>query len=759
LNCRKKPIFSIFFEVRNLIDAAMDDPVPDAIKEAFACSNREWNSLSEDQKRQLWRLLDQINNDPLISAHTRARQEYVKMALRIISAAAGYKTRLERLLNEIAFRINEPYSFHHFVADTVNFGLLLTYRQHWQPGPYQVGDLMATIPLAPGEKRKFKTKQVVKRTRAETELEKALSSKSLESTTTRRADAEITERASLRTNFQMTSQGRFSLGSIAEISSGTQFGINQSQESSSVKKDFREAVIKAAQEYKHERSIEVRTTDELTTETTTSGELSNPNNELTATYLLYELERQYTISERIHRVTPVVLVAQDIPAPNEVTESCLLAHEWILRRVLLDDSLLPALNNLSDAFAGEEVSVAVRKAVWEKQVALVTELEATVKGFKSKRDELREALIKTAEEIGLSEEQRKAILGEAARLGPFHLRELIDAGATADELKAQAEKLEVYKRAYESRLEYLEDTLKEAQERFANAQEALNQATSAYSASLEAQTNRRVAIDQLRIQVKENILYYMQAIWDHEPPDQRFFRLYHIEVDLPESPTHTVGFRKATEEEMEMGIPLAEIHGDRYVLEFDPPAPPDPENPNKKHLVEIADLDNPLGYKGNYIIFPLKTCLYLTNFMMREFFDDYFGVRDPDPASNFSVEELLTYTETLIREGSITDNMRAALQAIVMTKLQQPRRDSDLVVVPTGELYIEALLGEHPLLENFKLNHRFFDMAKARAELRQLEIENLRRAARLLKDEPDLADPHVDKRIIVEGNSETRVDV
>ena len=30
--------------------------------------------------------------------------------------------------------------------------------------------------------------------------------------------------------------------------------------------------------------------------------------------------------------------------------------------------------------------------------------------------------------------------------------------------------------------------------------------------------------------VKENILYYMQAIWSHEPPDQRFFRLYNIDV-------------------------------------------------------------------------------------------------------------------------------------------------------------------------------------------------------------------------------------
>ncbi|VTZ59781.1 hypothetical protein EMEDMD4_1240009 [Sinorhizobium medicae] len=30
---------------------------------------------------------------------------------------------------------------------------------------------------------------------------------------------------------------------------------------------------------------------------------------------------------------------------------------------------------------------------------------------------------------------------------------------------------------------------------------------------------------RLRMHVKQNILFYMQAIWNHEPPDQRFFRL------------------------------------------------------------------------------------------------------------------------------------------------------------------------------------------------------------------------------------------
>lgn len=663
-------------------------------------------------------------------------------------ARGSSASRLVRLLDQVRMRLEEPYAFHYFAPGTVNFGLLLTYRQYWQPGTYQVGDMVATIPLAPGEKRRFESKQVVKRTRAETELRKALTSKNQELTTTRRADAEIMEKASLTSNFKMTSEGTFRFG-IGEITAGTEFSADQAQESSRVKKDFREAVLKAAQEYRQEHSVEVRTTDDVTTETTTSGEISNPNNEITVTYLLYELERQYSISERIHRVTPVIMVAMDVPAPNEITESWLLTYEWILRRVLLDDSFRPALDYLGNAFAGEEVSITVRKATWEKQVALITELEATVKKLKSSRDAMREMLVST-------EESRARAQAEEPDTGQKIWAAILTGGLSLlggdGPAEEQAEQLEVTRRAIESRLQYLEGTLGEAQERFVGAEEALNEATNAYSKALESQTNRRVAIDQLRIHIKDNILYYMQAIWEHTPPDQRFFSLYHLDVDLPESPSRVYHVRLATPEELAIGMPTVEQNGRRYVVEFDPPAPPSPDRPNRKKLVEIADLDHPLGYKGNYIIFPLKTCLYLTNFMMREFFDDYFGVSDPDLAANYTVEELVAYSAELVREGNLTDEQRAALQTIVMTKLRQPRRDSDLVVVPTGELYMEALPGTYPLLEDFKLQHRVVDMAKAKAEWRQAEIENLRRAARLLQAQPDLQDPDIDRHVVVDGS-------
>ena len=72
-----------------------------------------------------------------------------------------------------------------------------------------------------------------------------------ETKTQKRVEAEITAKASMQSNFQMTAEGSFRFG-IGEISSGTEFALDQAQESTRVKKDFREAVLKAAQEYKQE---------------------------------------------------------------------------------------------------------------------------------------------------------------------------------------------------------------------------------------------------------------------------------------------------------------------------------------------------------------------------------------------------------------------------------------------------------------------------------------------------------------------------
>jgi hypothetical protein len=142
--------------------------------------------------------------------------------------------------------------------------------------------------------------------------------------------------------------GEFGLSELIKINTTTQFSNNQERFSEQKKRAFREAVRKAADEYKSERKLEIKQADSFESVEEETREIANPNNEITVTYLFYELQRRFKVSEQLHRVRPVILVANEVPAPDQIDEGFLVAHEWLIRRALLDESLLPALDHLKD---------------------------------------------------------------------------------------------------------------------------------------------------------------------------------------------------------------------------------------------------------------------------------------------------------------------------------------------------------------------------------------------------------------------------
>jgi len=705
-------------------------PIPSDVAELFPEISLDlWNSLGVDQHRIISSAVWHIKHDE----HEAYYREQVQ---KLLANPSGVRSRVQKLLLSIGQRLSEKHAFDIFVPDSYNFGIMTTYRQKWEPITYQTGNLVATIPLAPGENRKFTTKQVVKKSRQQIETEKGLSSRSLESSETLRAESEILRKASLSTNFKMASEGSFNIG-IGSISGSNEFSMNQAEETAETKKAFRESVRKAASEYKNERSLEVNTSDSSEVEHTSSGEISNPNQEITVTYLFYELQRRYRINEFIQRVTPVIMVAQDVPYPHEIDEAWLISYEWTLRRVLLDDSLQPALDELTNSFAGDELGLSIIKANWDTQNRIAKQLEATAGGLLSTRDKIREGLINTEQSHAIAAAREEAEGWFSDAIGDLFTG---DAGEMArDELDARVKSLQ-------KKLDYVEETLLQTQEKLLIARESLDSATGKYTDSIKTQTNRRVAIDQLRIHIKDNILYYIQAIWSHEVPDQRYFRLYDNEIEVPASPVSGKCIRKKA-----AAIWIPEPPGGKSTkklpVEFECIPPSMTET---KKLVEIADLDHPLGFKGNYIIFPLKKSNYLTSYMMREYYDDYFGASDPVWMNDYTVEDLLEFAECAWNRPGITDVEKNQIRDAVMQRLSSPRRNADEIIIPTGQLFIEALPGAHPLIEDFKLKHRKMDVLKVEAEIRSAELENLRKAARL--EEGELGDPDIEKKIVVEGD-------
>ncbi len=171
-------------------------------------------------------------------------------------------------------------------------------------------------------------------------------------------------------------------------------------------------------------------------------------------------------------------------------------------------------------------------------------------------------------------------------------------------------------------------------------------------------------------------------------------------------------------------------------------------------LSKVADLDNLLGFKGNYMIFPLTESNALTDFMMEPYVDRAFGnLIDPDEFGNWSLEDFSKYVCCLEEKlpAPEFESIKEQLAAQYKRLLSAPRRADDILTIPSGSLFIEALPATHSLIEEFKARHRAVDVKKVQAEVRRMELENIRYAARVLGDE--LEDPDIDKKIVVEGDA------
>ncbi len=735
--------------------------VPAEVAAAFDISFLEYDALSSASKTKLEQLAREINlletnpprqnitvqwplsgtvtipsNGPDPATRALVLREQGERIIDHIRINKPYSTN--QLLRELQERLLSKYEFTVFAANkdyhSVNFGLMNTFRQKWEPVSYQAGKLVKTIPLSPKEERKYsvKTTQQIKTTRKQAQKNNA--SLNQEMNTTSRAEAEIVAKAHDKSNFNMSVKLDFS-----KISSEVSFGKEAEKESAQTKKDFREAVIKAAQEFKEERSIEIDTEETASSEYNESGTIVNPNDELSVTYLFYELQRRYRVSEQLYRVMPVVMVAQEVPAPHQITEAWIVAHDWVLNRALLDDSFRPTLQYLAQKNVGDDFAIRELRKNLRQQRTLVTQLQLEFSKLKKQVDNKYSAL---QNRIGsrINEEHDKRFYkwwwwwGRENRPNDPPDPEMAKAmeQAAADDHKHAVEQAEQMAMTLQREVNQL------------------HQLTTDYNATMREHLDRITQTRRLVTHVKENILYYMQAVWSMEPPDQRFMRLYKVQVPYFEA-TRTCIVEDTPAEDF--FAHFREAGKQKYNAWLHAKVDRNPDGTpavTYKQLVEVADLDTPLGFKGNYMIFPLKEHNALTELMAAPYIDEAFGAMDPDELSNINLTEFSRYICCLHKEDPLEyERLKPVLRYWLEKLLADPLRNGDEIIVPTGSLFIEMLPSDKSLLEDFKLKHREWDVYKVQAEVRRMELENIRYAARLLNAERE--DPDVEKKIIVNG--------
>ena len=399
------------------------------------------------------------------------------------------------------------------------------------------------------------------------------------------------------------------------------------------------------------------------------------------TYLFYELQRTYGISERIHELTPVILVANEVPAPDEIDDAWLIEHDWILRRAILDDSFRPALEYLTKSFVGAEVNIRILEANASAQKAAGRPGQPADPDPGRGAREQRAAASRTRSQGLAGNQQQQGMFNTVKRIfdpigitgGRRHAARVDAAQTMVDYAQADAGP----RRARAARLLAQLEV----------AATALQAAVDKLSAAVKEHYDRVAEIDRLRVHVKENILYYMQAIWSQEPPDQRFFRLYNIDVPIVDAEHHRrpVVDRSATASVGRRVFEALREQGRRSRRSL-----PDARRVTvtTKKLVEVADLDNVLAYKGNYMVFALKENNYITLHMMQDYLDvgDELVLRDPDELRRTTASSELQELATCVKRTptrSCSRRIREEFKQLLIDRLTSPRKDSELVIVPT----------------------------------------------------------------------------
>jgi hypothetical protein len=266
----------------------------------------------------------------------------------------------------IEFPLPQPYQFSPFPAYTYNLGLRLVYRQEWRPLGIQRGETVRTIPLGPKQVEKVSTK-IIRRKKVATTSENL---KSIETTTesseTTKDSSEIVNEAMESFKWNVEAEASGGIAGIFSAGLSTEIGEESENKSQSTTSHLTDTMQKMASKQRSETKVVVSTEAETTFEETRASEIQNPNEEIPITYVYSKLQRQYEILTSLAEVINVVMVAEPLPAPEEIDFEWVSRHDWIIAKVLLDDSFRDGLTSISQEAADVSTS------------ELVTDLKTTM---------------------------------------------------------------------------------------------------------------------------------------------------------------------------------------------------------------------------------------------------------------------------------------------------------------------------------------------------------------------------------------------
>jgi hypothetical protein len=668
-------------------------------------TDRAWSLLSLETQKKLSDLILylQIYGGSLNSAAdygvNSTRKQILELKPLVDDAVARSQSSntaslsgLNRLAGQLGRQLERAsHQFDVFAPGSANFGIVVEHTQRWEPQTYQAGPLIATLPLAPSETREVAIKTHVKESKARRNKSVSRYSNRYESTSSSRNEESVTTKASANSNFTRSLEGEVSISELGKVGLADKISIGGGVDTGSTRSMLRESAQKAAQEYSKENELEVTFASDFFSESTTRSVVSNPNSEISVTYLYYELQRRFSVSEKLSRLQPYVFIGIDIPSPWQIDESFIIEHSWTLRKAVLDVRFVEVLDYLCETWAGDLVEQTFLETKVRDARELVVKLEAQLRALKSSTNKSQQRL---TDAIGESDNDDGALWGGLEWL----LGDL-------DGDEARRTGIE----ATEKTMQFLSNSLQDVTAKLTGAADLYSAALDSLAAGTARIANWKVRIAELRTHIQSNVFWYMRSVWLHTDPTEIFMTYHDVEVDYFDvSDLTVVDFNAAA-----IGLLNSEVIRSNFT-----PAATIRSIRSKTKVGLIADLSNPF-FVGNYIGFPLHQHNSHTLRLA---------------SSTIAIEE------SQLAKLEIADGKEQLLELFGILPPSE-------VVVPSGQLFIECLPGTQPVLEQFKVGHRNEDLLKARSGRIAEELENLRRCLRLsdaLLNAPAVANPSLD---------------
>ena len=600
-----------------------------------------------------------------------------------------------------------PYDFQVYMPKTLNLGLQLVHRQEWRVLGNQRGDIVKTIPLGPKQTDKVSIKVVKRESRKSlTENKKEIETNTETSDTTKDSN-EVLYESSMAVNASLGA----GFGPI-----NASMGVNSSNTSRNTSTALSETMQKTASKMRSETTVRIETEREKTLERTTSSEITNPNDEISLTYVYSKLQRQYEVFTGLSEVRPVFFVALEIPTPSEIDFCWVRRYDWMIAKALLDPSYEQALNSIrSNAMSHNDMTrISTMEGVMnttlehlgamgqgskDLSVADVDFVSESQKGF---RETLKEYDEKSKSNMLL--EQQRARLYQHIRDNILH-----------------------YSRAI---WQYQDAQTRSMKIRQMNLSMPLDWNYTSTGMSLNSILDQLEAGSELETSIVGDFVGAGRTMNIADMID----------------PTGPVDFYG----NYALYYPLEEYLSDSLRMIF--------------AILEWPYV-NPNGVEGELMDPVLRQ--YQIDNPIDSISDDFFNSRIiekmvtlvPELRSLIRSKEIAL--PVLADDETVYDTSAMSSETFLILKRYYPhylyrKEMTRRFPVDTNNLIVDIVPGEGTALEKFKVVHRGIDVGKAISEKIQLDLDNTRRESLLSKDK--LGDPDIEKVTVVTNSTDLVVD-